>query len=453
MKHITLLALICTITLGCQHPDYMKEIQLTKDLSYNHDLDNNDNFSPDDQWIVYDTRTEQGGIGACGRIEKVNVSTGEVVVMYELPQNQSFGPGVGAVSYSHTDSQVIFIHGLLNITEANPYQQWRRTGVMVKDSDPGKPIFMDARDVTLPYTRGALRGGTHRHEFSGDGQWVGYTYNDAILKQLEDATGDIHNLRTIGVSKKIGPVAVDKDADGENVDGEWFSALVVSVVAKPEPGSDEISRASGDSWVGTAGYINGHGQKQMARAFIGTTKDQNGQDVDEVFIVDIPDDITIPGKLGPLEGTATTMPAPPQGASQRRLTNTANSAQPGCVGIVRSAPDGSQLTYIARDEQGIKQIFSVTPFGGAPVQLTFHDSDVQSAARWFPDSQHISYIWNNSIMKLKVGEKEAKALTKPTDLPPTDIVIAHDGNSIAFNRQVPDGQGNQTKQIFIINLD
>ena len=452
MKHIALLALIC-LAISCQSPDFMIEKQLTKDLSYNHDLDNNDNFSPDDQWIVYDTRTEEGGIGACGRIEKVNVQTGEVVVMYELPQNQSFGPGVGAVSYSHKDSQVIFIHGLLNITESNPYQQWRRTGVMIKDSTPGKPIFMDARDVTLPYTPGALRGGTHRHEFSGDGLWVGYTYNDAILKQLEDSTGEIHNLRTIGVSKKIGSVTVDKDPDGENVDGEWFSALVVSVVANPEPGSDAISRAAGDSWVGTAGYINGKGQQQMARAFIGTTKDKNGQDVDEVFIVDIPEDITIPGNLGPLEGTAITMPAPPQGANQRRLTNTANSAQPGCVGIVRSAPDGSQLTYISRDEQGIKQIFSVTPFGGAPVQLTFHDSDVQSAARWFPDSQHISYIWNNSIIKLKVGDKEAKVLTKPTDLPPTDIVIAHNGKSIAFNRPVPDGQGTQTKQIFIINLD
>jgi len=431
----------------------MKEVQLTNDLSYNHDLDNNDNFSPDDQWIVYDTRTEEGGIGACGRIEKVNVSTGEVVVMYELPQNQAFGPGVGAVSYSHTDNQITFIHGLLNITEANPYQQWRRTGVIVKDDKPGQPIFMDARDVTQPYTPGALRGGTHRHEFSGDGQWVGYTYNDAILKHLEDSTGEIHNLRTIGVSKKISPVTVDKDPEGENVDGEWFSALVVTVVPEPTPGSDEISRAAGDSWVGTSGYVNKHGQKQMARAFIGTTKDKNGQDVDEVFIVDIPDDITIPGSLGPLEGTATTMPAPPQGTSQRRLTNTTNAAYPGCIGIVRSAPDGSLLSYIAKDNRGVKQIFTISPTGGKPTQLTSHDTDVQSAARWFPDSQHISYIWNNSIMKLKVGTRDAEVLTESTDLQPTDIVIAHDGKSIAFNRQVPDEEGTLTKQIFIIQTD
>lgn len=450
---MALFPLILVLVMSCQSPTYMKEIQLTQDLTYNHDLDNNDNFSPDDQWIVYDTRTEEGGIGACARIEKVNMSTGEVVVMYELPQNQAFGPGVGAVSYSHTNNQVIFIHGLLNITADNPYQQWRRTGVMVKDSDPGKPIFMDARDVTPPFTPGALRGGTHRHEFSGDGQWVGYTYNDAIMKQLEDSTGDVYNLRTIGVSKQIGPVIVDKDPEGENVDGEWFSALVVNVVANPTPGSDEISRAAGDSWVGTADYINADGQQQMARAFIGTTKDKNGQDVDEVFIVDIPEDITIPGNIGPLEGTATTMPAPPQGAAQRRLTNTSNAAYPGCVGIVRSAPDGTQLTYIAHDSKGVKQIFSISPAGGQPVQLTFHDTDVQSAARWLPDSQHISYVWNNSIMKLKVGEKDVKALTEPTALPPTDIVIAHDGKSIAFNRQVPNARGELSKQIFIIHLD
>jgi hypothetical protein len=34
---------------SCQHTDYPEEIQLTLDTSYNHDLDNNDNFSPDDQ--------------------------------------------------------------------------------------------------------------------------------------------------------------------------------------------------------------------------------------------------------------------------------------------------------------------------------------------------------------------------------------------------------------------
>ncbi|XOV94134.1 MAG: DUF3748 domain-containing protein [Bacteroidota bacterium] len=439
---------------GCQSTeDFRKEIPLTKILSYNHDLDNNDNFSPDDQWLVYDTRTEEGGIGACGRIEKVNVKTGEIVTLYDLPQNKSYGPGVGAVSYSHTEHKLVFIHGLLSITEENPYQQWRRTGVIVEDKNPGTPIFMDARDVTGPFTPGALRGGTHRHEWSGDGQWIGFTYNDAIMKQLEDVTGEMLNLRTIGVSKKIHPVTVEKDSTGENIDGTWFSALVVKVVPNPRPGSDEISRAAGDSWVGLKGYKNEAGKQQVARAFIGTVKAGNGTDVDEVFIVDIPEDITVAGESGPLEGTQSTMPAPPKGTTQRRLTFTAQSTNPGCTGIVRSSPDGSQLAYRAYNNKGVLQIFTIAPTGGEATQQTFFNHDVQSGPRWHPDGKRIYYVMDNSIIIQEVDGGDPIKLTKPSPNPPADLVVSHDGKTIAFNRQVPDQHGNLTKQIFIIHID
>ncbi len=452
MKKLMFLSLSITIMLNsCQNPEYPTETQLTTDLSYNHDLDNNDNFSPDDKWLVYDTRTEAGGIGACGKIEKVHVETGEIITLYELPQNQSFGPGVGAVSYSHTENKVVFIHGLLNITEDNPYQQWRRTGAIVEDANQGIPIFMDARDITSSYTPGALRGGTHRHEFSGDGNWIGFTYNDAVMKALEDATGEVHNLRTIGVSKNTSPVNVESEANGENISGTWFSALVVKVVPDPKPGSDEISRAAGDSWVGTNGY-NKSGVRQIARAFIGTVKDDQRTDVDEVFIVDIPNDITVPADE-PLQGTPTSMPGTPKGASQRRLTFSDKRKYPGCIGIVRSAPDGDKLAYVSYDEVGTKQIFTISPTGGTPTQQTFHESGVQSGARWHPDGERIIYICNNSIQASKIGSDHSQALTAPTDVPPADLVISHDGKTIAYNRLVADENGNQSKQIFIIPIN
>src|SRR5690606_7948596 len=162
--------------------------QLTNDYSENHDLDNNDNFSPDGNWLVYDKRTREGGIGGCPSIERVNIRTGEVQVLYHLPENKPYGPGVGAASYHPVEARVIFIHGLSTVTEANPYQQWRRTGVTVDAAKPGVPHFMDSRDIMRPFTAGALRGGTHRHEWSRDGKWIGYTYNDAIMKSLEDST-------------------------------------------------------------------------------------------------------------------------------------------------------------------------------------------------------------------------------------------------------------------------
>ena len=428
------------------------EKQITRDRTYNHDLDNNDNFSPDGKWLVYDTRTDDGGIAASSRIEKVNIETGEVKVLFDIKHNEIWGPGAGAVSYSPKSNSVVFIHGLANSTKENPYQQWRRTGVIIEDLNPNVPIYMDSRDVIAPFTAGALRGGTHRHEWSGDGQWIGFTYNDAILKALEDSTGIKRNLRTIGVSKKIKQVSVYKNA--ENISGEWFSALVVRVVPEPKPGSDEISHAAGDSWVGSNGYRRSDGKMQIARAFLGTVVDKNGKNVPEVFIVDIPEDITQPGDLGPLEGTADDFPMPPKGTVQRRLTFTANQKYPGCSGIVRSSPDGNFLAFFAKDENGLEQVFMISSNGGEPVQITEHKSDVSGNLRWHPDGKHISYVWNGSIMLCKVEKNpfqdRFEILTKSTNPAPANIVWAPDGKMFAFNRLVKSMDGNNSSsQIFI----
>jgi hypothetical protein len=429
----------------------LEEKQITNDLAYHHDLDNNDNFSPDGQWLVYDTRTDDGGIAASSKIEKVNIKTGQKVVLFNIKNNSEvWGPGAGAVSYSPKESQVVFIHGLESSTKENPYQQWRRTGVIIKDSNPNHPIYMDARDVTFPYTPGALRGGTHRHEWSGDGKWIGYTYNDAILKGLEESSGKKMNLRTIGVSKNIKAVKVD--ANPENVSGQWFSALVVRVVPEPAPGSDEISAAVSDSWVGTNGYIRKDGKRQMARAFLGTVVNKNGKNVPEVFIVDIPDDITQPGEFGPLEGTKTSFPMPPKGTVQRRLTYTADSAKPGCLGVVRSSPDGKHLTFLSHDANGIQQVFSISPEGGKPVQLTEHDSNVSGNVRWHPDGKRFSYTWNGSLVLCELGNapfaKRFTLLTSPSSPAPTNSVWSPDGKTIAFNRLVGTGKS-ASQQVFV----
>lgn len=440
---------------SCDDSTYLPEKQLTNDLSYHHDLDNNDNFSPDNQWLVYDTRTDDGGIAASAKIEKVNVNTGEKKVLYALPQNQEWGPGAGAVSYSPVDHAVVFIHGLMSVTKDNPYQQWRRTGVIINEISPNKPVFMDARDITPPYTKGALRGGTHRHEWSGDGQWIGYTYNDAVLKALEDSTGQKHNLRTIGVSKRNMLVSLEKDVAGENVSGTWYSVLVVRVTPTPTPGSDEISHAAGDSWVGNNGYLKPDGMRQLARAFIGKVKDKNGKDVDEVFIVDIPEKIDEAGEFGPLEGTDTTFPMPPKGTVQRRLTFTATTPQAGCTGIVRSSPDGNMLTFLAKDAQGVQQVFMISPNGGAPTQLTFHPKNVEGSIRWHPNGKLVTYVYDGSIVACQIGtepfEQRLNVLTKPTSPSPSNLVWSHDGKTLAFNRTLTNSEGYSSKQIFTIN--
>lgn len=434
-------------------PTDIAEKQLTYDLSYHHDLDNNDNFSPDGKWLVYDTRTDEGGIAASSRIERVNIETGEIQVLLDIKGNAAWGPGAGAVSYSPVDNAVVFIHGLARSTQENPYQQWRRTGVIIRDDRPNEPIFMDARDVTPPFTAGALRGGTHRHEWSGDGQWIGFTYNDAILKAIEDKTGEKRNLRTIGVSKRGMPVNVNENA--EQVSGEWFSALVVRVVPNPRPGSDEISHAASDSWIGTHGYSGPNGRRQMARAFLGTVKNKQGHDVPEVFVVDIPNDITQPGPLGPLEGTETDFPMPPKGAIQRRLTFTADSVHPGCSGIVRASPDGSQLAFLAKDSRGIYQIFTISPAGGKPRQLTEYATDVTGNLRWHPDGKRVSFVHEGRIVLCRTGndlfKDRIQLLTEVSDAMPGNLVWSSDGKTLGFNRLMKNQNGKATQQVFVLS--
>jgi len=441
----------------------IREVQLTFDPR-NHYLDNNDNFSPDDQWLVYDTRKAVPGppmreIGANSNIEKVNVKTGEIVVLYETENQTEHGPGVGAASYHPTENKIVCMHGLLNCDANRFYWYWRRTGVMVDEFHAGKPIFLDARDVTPPFMPGALRGGTHRHEWSGDGQWIGFTYNDAIMAEIEERTGQHVNLRTVGVSTALRAVKVDKDPEGENSNGLWFSALVVKVVPNPKPGSDEISRAFSDAWVGTKGYRKPDGNWQRARAFLGKLRTKEGEELVEVFIVDIPDRIDVPGDDGPLEGTETTMPTTPKGTKQRRLTYTENRKYPSVVTKprhwVRSSPDGSRISFLAKDDNGIVQVFFVSPLGAEPVQVTHHNAPIQSAVRWNPNGNGICYVCDNSIFICDVTEGppfgKARRMTPRTDKPPLCPVWSHNGKTIAFNRLVPNGKKSY-KQIFLLKL-
>ncbi|MHC4707615.1 MAG: DUF3748 domain-containing protein [Planctomycetota bacterium] len=467
-KKLIILLLAATITTqsGCQvtwigtHAN-IRERQLTFDPR-NHYLDNNDNFSPDDQWLVYDTRKAVSGppvreIGANQNIEKVNVTTGEIVVVYETEKQTEHGPGVGAASYHPAENKIVCMHGLLSCSAQRPYWFWRRTGILVDEARPGSLFFLDARDLTTPFTPGALRGGTHRHEWNADGDWIGFTYNDAIMAELEKKTGQPLNLRTIGVATMLTPVTVDEDPEGENNNGLWFSALVVKVAPDPEPGSDQISRAFSDAWVGNNGYQKPDGTWQRARAFLGKLRTKEAKDLVEVFVVDIPDQIDAPGDDGPLEGTETTMPMPPKGTNQRRLTHTEHRRYPGVVAEprhwVRSSPDGSRISYLAKDDNGITQVFFVSPLGGESIQVTHHNSPVQSTVRWNPNGKEICYVCDNSIFVCNVRNGrsfgKARRMTIRTDEPPICPVWSHDGKMIAFNRVVSNGRKSY-KQIFLL---
>lgn len=425
------------------------EMQLTHE-PYNHSLDNNDNFSPDDQWLVYDTRTENGGIRMGQSIEKVHTRTREIVRIYSAPDATDTGPGLGAVSYHPTRNQVVFIHGLLSHTEERPYDLWRRFGMVIDEDDPKRSGILDARDVEAPFTAGALRGGTHRHEFSGDGRWIGYTYNDALMADK----GQEFNLRTIGVTKLNDSIMIHGATDGANFHGAGISALVVRVTPNPRPGSDEISHAARDSWIGTHGYQKPGGRRQRARAFLGTVYSLNGTEVPELFVVDIPDDLSQPGPHGPLEGTADRMPMPPLGAVQRRLTHTTGDQYPGFSGNVRSSSDGSTLACIAKDEHGVDQVVLASPLSGNPEVLTSFETPVQSDVRWHPNGTHVAFVCGDSVLVANAESGAYHRLTKPSQESPFALVWSRNGKVIAFNRLVPDGPSGQSfEQVFIVDID
>jgi len=438
------------------------EEQLTFDYK-GHYLNRAQCFLADDEWIVYDTRTSPAGLIRSSVIEKVNVETGQMKILYRTSNPNRHGPGAGAVACDPVRNRIVFTRGLPNSSFLRPYGFRRRSGIIVDDSEPLKAISADPRDITPPFTPGALRGGTHGHTFSGDGEWLSFTYHDAVLGILGKAQRRRLDLRTVGVSAPVGPVKVDRDPDGENAGGEMFSAVVVRVTSRPRPGSDEIDRAYNQSWVGDNGYIKPDGtRRKRAVAFQGIVVDEMGGPVAEVFIVDLPDRIDQPGPHGPLEGTETTGPAPPGGCVQRRLTRTVNRKYPGIQGPehwMRSSADGKWIAYLAKDDSGVAQIHLVSPNGAKNVQLTRNPKPVESAFNWSPDGRYIAYAMDNSIFVTDTREGETFGKTmritkrssdelKPQ---PNGIAWSHSGDKIAFCRLVK-YSGVAYPQIFTVTL-
>lgn len=420
------------------------ERQLTTDAS-GHTIHQIQCFSPDDQWIVYDTRNDDGKIGSTGTIAMVNVESGEIRTLYHTRNQTEYGPGVGAVTFSPTESQVLFIHGVRNADESRPYSMTRRTGVMVKTQEPDHPIFLDGRNILPPFTKGALRGGTHAHTWSPDGEWVSFTYNDFIMEQLAARDEKIKDLRMVGVMAPFGKVVVNEE-NTENNSGEMFAVVVSKVTESPVWGSDEIEKACEENWIGRNGYRKSDGTLQKrALAFLGDVRDKAGNKVTEVFVADLPDDLTTEGTDGLLEGTEKSRPGVPAGVNQRRITYTSDDLNPGVQGPrhwMRSSPDGSKIYFLRKDSQDVVQIYSVSPNGGNIEQETYNNFSVETCLSVHPGGRYIAYGSGQEIYLTDVHDHSTQKLTE-TDSRGTDALCSvnwsNDGKKLAFNRRIRQG--------------
>jgi len=407
-----------------------------------HILTNTGVWSPDGEWTVYDTRSDAAGEVFDGaRIEMINIRTGEVKVLYEAKN----GAHCGAATFHPREPKVIFILGPENPTPDWQYGFAHRQGVIVDVKRLGLAVTLDACDLTPPFTPGALRGGSHVHVWDAAGEWVSFTYEDHVLTQFKEATADHDtNLRNIGVSVPGRPVRVNQDHP-RNHDGAYFSVLATRTTANPKPGSDEIKRAFEEGWVGANGYLRPDGTRQRrALAFQGHVVTEKNETISEVFIVDLPDDVTVPG-AGPLAGTEKRMPSPPMGATQRRLTHTTERKFPGVQGPrhwLRSSPDGSRIALLMKDDAGVAQLWTVSPNGGPPAQEVTHNPwPVASAFTWSLDGRWIAHVMDNSVCVTEAASGQTLRLTPRSDdagAPrPEACVFSPDGKKVAYVRRVP----------------
>ncbi len=321
---------------------------------------------------------------------------------------------------------------------SNPDADWHydfhhRQGVIAHH---GQVSNLDAMDITAPYTPGALRGGSHVHVFSPNG-------SSALPITTTCCTSAIvrDDLRNVGVAVPLHPVYPPKQHPREYDGSHYWSVLVSRTRPNPQPGSDQINRAYEEGWIGARGYQKADGSWQRwAIAFIGDTRNASGEKVPEVFVVDLPEALADYARAGnaPLQGTAEQLPAPPAGVQQRRTFTHSKGLALQPRHWLRAAPDGSAIAFLQADEQGIVQLWTVSPNGGAARQITSLRSSIQSAFSWQPDGAAIAFICDNSVMRCEITSGQCTRLTARSAQPPGGdaVVWSPDGKQIAYMREV-----------------
>lgn len=411
-----------------------------------HALDNNDNFSPDGNFLCYDTRymVFDKKLGNCKSVEKVNLTTGEETVLWkpESISGENAAPGVAAVSYHPNQDKVIFIHGprLNEVGQRGYYGIKNRNGAIADADGYGHLKVLELRDVATdrPTTPGAHRGGTHRHEFSKNGERIGFTYDDYLLPEYG---------RTIGYMQRH-PQAPQGY--------EYYFTVLLRPVKSGTSKAGEIERAYGDSWVDSSG---------TKRAFIGKIRAENGIDYENsLFVAEIPEHTDITTAYA---GDATTYPIPPKKVRIRRLTHSKADE-----GIVRGSYSGQQIAYLSADTHGIKQVF-IVPVEGSdisddsdmhPKQVTHFGKDA-GYVRWHPSDNWLFSISDGKIYATFVGRSDTfgkTVLLTPSDLKREALVVSHNGKLLAYNVGIEnpkyprtiDGEDDyEYLQIFTLSID
>jgi len=101
----------------------------------------------------------------------------------------------------------------------------------------------------------------------------------------------------------------------------------------------------------------------------------------------------------------------------------------------------------------VVQVWTVSPNGGSPTQVTRNPWPVASSFTWSPDGRWIAHAMDRSVCVTEVGSGRTERLTEataPDRAPrPEACVFSPDGSSIAYVRRVP-SPVEPANQVFVV---
>jgi Tol biopolymer transport system component len=108
-----------------------------------------------------------------------------------------------------------------------------------------------------------------------------------------------------------------------------------------------------------------------------------------------------------------------------------------------------------KDEAGVVQLWTVSPHGGPPTQVTRNPWPIASAFTWSPDGRHIAHVMDRSVCVTEAATGRTERITEPVDpeqvARPEACVFSPDGRSVAYVRCVP-SPTLPANQIFVASL-
>ena len=114
-----------------------------------------------------------------------------------------------------------------------------------------------------------------------------------------------------------------------------------------------------------------------------------------------------------------------------------------------------RIAFLSRDDDGVVQLWTVSPNGGVSTQVTKNSFHIASAFTWSPDGRRIAHVIGNSICVTDAvtGETVRLTLALPPDfaLRSEACVFSPDGSRIAYVRPVPAGE-TVYNQVFVCDV-